>query len=70
MASGVVYIRVELTNRRALRALQLVCEALEDAAESAPWNEDLPRAVKAMRYAMKHLQPVVIETGEDDNTED
>ncbi len=52
-----VHMRIEVTNLKAVRALALACKVLEDAQESAPWNAEINRAVRALHYAKRHLRP-------------
>jgi hypothetical protein len=52
---GEIVVRVTLSNVRALRALCVVEECLEAAAEGNEWDKDLGRALRAARYAMKNL---------------
>jgi hypothetical protein len=35
--------------------LEYAARVLADAQESQPWNEELPKAAKALKYACKHL---------------
>jgi hypothetical protein len=56
MASSTVYVRVVITNRRAVRALEYVADVLLDAAESAPWNEELHKAAALMHKALRCLR--------------
>ena len=49
-------IEVILTNAKAVRALGLVAEVLDDVAEDMPWRDDVKRAAKAAIYAMKHIR--------------
>lgn len=57
MASKNATLQVTLyvTNLKALRALEYAARVMADAQESQPWNKDLTKAAKALRYAAKHL---------------
>lgn len=48
-------VTLYVTNDKALRALEFAARVLDDACESQPWNNDMPKAAKALRYAANHL---------------
>lgn len=48
-------VTLYVTNLKALKALQYAARIMADAQESQPWNKDLTKAAKALRYAAKHL---------------
>jgi hypothetical protein len=52
---GEVRVEVILTNARAVRALAYAAEVLMDVAEDMPWRDDVKKAVRAMRYAARHM---------------
>lgn len=51
-----VTIRATWENKKAMRAFNKVLEVLEDVAEDFPYRGDVQNAVKAARYAAKHLR--------------
>ena len=51
-----VEVRIILKNRRALRALMAVVRCLDDVLEDMPWRDDVKRACRAARYAVKNLK--------------
>ncbi len=58
MAEHVVKCRIVFINEKALRALAVAAECTADIAEDMPWRDDAQRAVKALKYAAKHITVV------------
>jgi hypothetical protein len=56
VAEAEARFRVTITNLKAVRALGFAAQVLLDAQESAPWNADLTRAARALRYAARRLR--------------
>lgn len=52
-------LHVTLGNQRAVKALAKAAEFIAEQAEGQEWNKDAQRALKAVRYACKHLTPEV-----------
>ena len=50
-----VVVSVRFTNRKAMRAMRCVMQALEEAGDAMEWRPELKRAAKAARYAAKHM---------------
>src|SRR5262249_10151379 len=59
MAQPHLTISVTLENKKALPALRKVVDVLEDLAEDFDYRQDVKEAVKAGKYALKHLVFVV-----------
>lgn len=62
MASNIAHVSVQVTfaNHKALRALRVAIESVESIAEDMTWRPEAKRAVKALRYAAKHLKVVSV----------
>jgi hypothetical protein len=54
MADPAIF-RVVIENVKAVRALGLVQQTLEELMEDLPWRPDVTAALIAMQYAMRHL---------------
>lgn len=52
---GEVKIKLVFLNPKALRALGMVVEVLEDLVEDLSWRPEVKRAAKAAKYAFKHI---------------
>ena len=59
----IIELRLVPEDDRVLRNLEFVADVLADQIESQPWNQELPRAVKKLRRAIKHLDVRMIEMG-------
>lgn len=55
MATARLTISATFKNQKALRALRKVTEVLEDVAEDFGYRDDVKQAVKAARYAARHI---------------
>ncbi len=55
VAQMVVNVRIVFANRRALRAMRVVANCLEEVGDDMPWRPEIKRAAKAARYAFKNM---------------
>lgn len=58
MPDDLVPFRIELqfTNKRAMRAMSVILETLEDIQEDFEYRQDVRRAIKAANYVMRHVK--------------
>lgn len=49
-------ITATFANKRAMRAMGCAARFIAEQAAGQEWNADAQRALKAVRYAMKHLR--------------
>ncbi len=55
MAPDILTIRVVVTNRKALKALRVIADALGESADVMEWRPELKRAARAAKYLFDHL---------------
>lgn len=53
--SNGITVRVHVENDKAIRALIYAHEFIDEIAESQSWNPEAAKALRAIRYACKHL---------------
>ncbi len=48
-------VRIVLANPKAVRALRVVAECLDESSDAMEWRPELKRAAKAAKYLMRNL---------------
>lgn len=56
MAQLTTCVTIVLKNKNAVRALAIAKELIEEVAEDQPWNAELRKAAKAIRFAANNLK--------------
>jgi len=54
-----VTVRMTISNRKALRAMARAMELAAEHADSNEWDADAQELYKALKYAAKHLRPLI-----------
>jgi len=56
---GELVISVRLANPKAVRALALAARTVAELADRMPYDPEVARSAKALRYALKNLKAAV-----------
>ena len=55
MAKSTMAFRIQFTNRRAVNAMAFAAAELTDLAEDMPYRPEIPRAIRALKYAANNM---------------
>lgn len=60
MANGNLSVYVTLTNPKAVAALGYAAAMLDELAEEMPYREDVKKAARAAKYAVRRMNPKIV----------